>query len=229
MIVFTPKSWKFWLYCYNPNYCPLMLTEDFKGIKGMRAGWGGYSLREDIWLSRYYLCKSIYHSLWSHSAGFKCFSGRVVWDWHFSLTSLAIKRQLASYRAPTISFLFTTFSPIKILRYGNWAVESHCTGVQAGTLVTSSSDCWEQHPVMGLPFPVVVFLYVFIVPGWKKVYKLVTLLTCMVNMNLTRHAFKTKFLWRFVVPGVYLSLNVSWTISHQSLHLRWCLKLIPHR
>ena len=62
---------------------------------------------------------------------------------------------------------------------------------------------------MELPFLMAVFRYVFIFPEWKKVYELVTLLTCMVNMlntNLTRRTFKMKFLWRFVEPGVCLRM-----------------------
>jgi len=54
----------------------------------------------------------------------------------------------------------------------------------------------------------------------KKVYELVTLLTCMVNIlntNPTRRAIKMNFLWRFVVPGVYECVMNDFT---QSFYLR---------
>jgi len=69
----------------------------------------------------------------------------------------------------------------------------------------SQEHCWQVAVVaestvivMELPFLMAVFRYVYIFPEWKnkKVHILVTLLMCAVNMlniNLTRRAFKMKF------------------------------------
>ena len=54
----------------------------------------------------------------------KCFSGRCIWDWHFSLTSRVTKQALARYHAPSFPFVFPHFLTPQVQRYGDCRILS---------------------------------------------------------------------------------------------------------
>lgn len=54
----------------------------------------------------------------------KWFSGRCIWDWHFSLTSRVTKQAVARYHAPPFPFVFPHFLTPQVPRYGNCRILS---------------------------------------------------------------------------------------------------------
>lgn len=49
----------------------------------------------------------------------KCYNGREIWDWYFSLTYRATKQALTSYPGPPFTFVFPHFLTPQISRCGN--------------------------------------------------------------------------------------------------------------
>jgi hypothetical protein len=73
----------------------------------MQVASGGYSPGQGVWLSDYYLSRSIFHLHYRDCASPKCSSGRCIWDLYFSLASSATKQVLTSYSAPPFCFFLS--------------------------------------------------------------------------------------------------------------------------